>query len=72
MNWFRKRLSEKSTYVGLVTTILGVSTLVKFNEGEQIAATLDAASDPLSKGDYATGIGVILMGGLSMLMKEKK
>lgn len=71
MNWFKKRLKEKSTYIGLATTFLGVGTLTKMDEAPQIANAIQQAAEPLSNGDYTTGIGVLFMGIFGVFMKEK-
>jgi hypothetical protein len=72
MNWFKKRLAEKSTYIGLATTLLGVGTLTKMDEAPQLASAIQQAAEPLSAGDYATGLGVLLMGVLGVFMREKQ
>tara|TARA_R110002124_G_C8973012_1_gene515500 strand:+ start:12708 stop:12932 length:225 start_codon:yes stop_codon:yes gene_type:complete len=71
MNWLRKRFAEKSTYLGLATTILGLGTITKAKEAPQVAEAIAQASDSLSSGDYTTGGVMLLVGILGAFMKEK-
>lgn len=71
MSWLKERLSEKSTYNGLATALLGIGVLTKMDEAPQIAGAIERAADSFSVGDYATGAGIVLMGVLSIFMKER-
>lgn len=71
MKWLMKRLSEKSTYLGLATALLGIGQLTKMEEAPQIADAIQAAATPLSTGDYTTGLGVLVMGALGVFMGER-
>ena len=72
MNWLKKRFAEKSTYLGLAATIIGVGTITKAKEAPEIADAITQASDSLASGDYATGGAMLLFGILGVFMKEKK
>lgn len=72
MDWLTKRLSERSTYIGLATTLLGVGTVAKINEAPEIAGAIEAAATPLSTGDYTSGLGILLMGVLGIIMRENR
>lgn len=71
LKWIKKRLAEKSTYIGLATTVMGVGQLIKIDDATAIADAIHSAAEPLSTGDYATGLGVLGMGILGMIMHEK-
>tara|TARA_R110002124_G_scaffold266813_1_gene433806 strand:+ start:12692 stop:12913 length:222 start_codon:yes stop_codon:yes gene_type:complete len=71
MKWFKKRFSEKSTYLGIATTILGLGSLTKVKEAPEIAEAIAQASDSLSSGDYVTGGAMLITGLFGIFMKEK-
>lgn len=69
--WFKSRLSEKTTYLALGTTVLGLGQLFKAHEAPQIAETIAQAAEPLASGDYAAGVATLALGVLGVFMKEK-
>lgn len=70
-NWLKERAKEPSSYAGLSSVLLGAGMLFNINEAPAVADTLTAAGSHLASGDYKTGAAVILMGLLSIFLREK-
>lgn len=67
-----KRLGEKSTYYGLASAIAGVSLVVDFDEGANIAHAVQGAGDAVaSGGGWAGALVAIGAGLLSMFTADK-
>lgn len=66
------RLKEPSTYLGLALVVKGVGSLAKLDHAEQAADVLQGAAEPLARGDYATGLALLLGGLLGVFLPERK
>lgn len=60
----RKRAAEKSTYYGLASAVAGLSLVVDFDEGAQIATTIQTAGDAIAGGNGLAGALVAIGAGL--------
>lgn len=74
----RKLLNEPSSYagygllaLGLPQVIKGVSQIVDFDEGAQVAETTGAAFTSLSQGDFAGAFAITIFGIISIFKSEK-
>jgi len=72
MKWLKERATERSTYIGLAQTLLGIGIVAKVDEAPQIAESVTQAAEPLASGNYQLGLGVLLMGILSVFVGEKR
>ena len=72
MDKILKRLGEKSTYYGIASAIAGLSLVVDFDEGAQIATTIQTAGDAVAGGNGLAGAIVAIGAGLlSMFTADK-
>lgn len=72
MDKIMKRLGEKSTYYGLASAVAGLSLVVDFDEGAQIATTIQTAGDAVAGGSGLVGAFVAIGAGLlSMFTADK-
>lgn len=62
MNWLRKRLGEVSTYAGGVLTAVG---------GAGALETLSDAGAGAASMEFATALGIVILGIFAMLKGEK-
>jgi len=65
------RWKEPSTYAGIAAIIGGAGVLGKVNEAPAIADAVNTAAIPLAQGNWQVGLGMIVAGILSVLLKEK-
>lgn len=71
MNWLKDRAKEPTTYLGTALVISGVGHLAKINEAPAVADAISNAAPALAAGDWASGLGLVLMGILGAFMREK-
>ena len=76
MDWFKKRMSEGSTWAGLAVSILGIGQLAKVNEAPLIAEGVKAVGDAYvaTGGDWAATLvsGLTIGGGvIAAILREK-
>ncbi len=71
------RFKEPSTFagfglitVGIAELLRGVSQVVDFDEGPEIADAIQAAEPAVSSGNWPMAIGAIVTGGLAIVMRE--
>ncbi len=73
LDWFKKRLKEPSTYVGggLLAQAALILTKADPVHTDLVGNVFAQAAEPLSRGDYTTGLTIGLAGLLGVLMGEK-
>ena len=76
-----ERVKEPSTYAGAGLVGLGIAQIIEglsrpemldFEEGTQIAGTVQGASEALSLGDIGTAMFLLITGGIAIARKELK
>ncbi|UKV16591.1 hypothetical protein L6172_09905 [Thalassospiraceae bacterium SW-3-3] len=72
MDKVMKRLGERSTYYGLASVIGGLSLVVDFDEGAQIAATIQTAGDAVAGGNGLAGALVAIGAGILSVFTADK
>lgn len=72
MNKVMKRLGERSTYYGLASAVAGLSLVVDFDEGAQIATTIQTAGDAVAGGNGLMGALVAVGAGLLSIFTADK
>jgi len=65
-----KRFREPSSYAGLGLIAFGLGDLFKIAEADQIGLLAEKTANAMTV-DTATGFGVLLMGIMSIFLKEK-
>ncbi|MGB0719757.1 MAG: hypothetical protein ACPGRX_04740 [Bdellovibrionales bacterium] len=73
MNWFKKRLKEPTTYIGLGLFSQAVMILTKADPShtELVSHIATQSAEPLANGDYTTALTIGLGGLMGVLMGEK-
>lgn len=69
--WFKKRVKEPSTFIGLALLVQAIGVLTKADGVSVVAESINQASQPLASGDYITAATIGLGGLMGVLMKEK-
>lgn len=72
ISFLKKRMAEPTTYLGLALIVKGVGSLGRLDGATETATALEHAAEPLARGDYSTGIALLLGGLMGVFMSEKK
>jgi hypothetical protein len=73
MSWFKKRLSEPTTYIGLGLLSQAVMVLTKADPShtQLVGQVVAQSAEPLASGNYTAAVTLGLSGLLGVLMGEK-
>tara|TARA_B100001989_G_C24548061_1_gene472332 strand:+ start:104 stop:334 length:231 start_codon:yes stop_codon:yes gene_type:complete len=73
MNWFQKRFSEPTTYIGLSLLANGAMVLTKADpqHTQAVTETLVQAAQPLAAQDWGAALSLVIGGLAAVFMSEK-
>ncbi|MEQ8829742.1 MAG: hypothetical protein RLW87_08025 [Alphaproteobacteria bacterium] len=72
MNWFKKRISEPSTWAGLVGIVLGAGQAFKIEEAQPVAEAVGAVGQALAGGADPITAGIVGFAGLAAVFLGEK
>jgi len=72
MDWFRKRLTEPSSWAGLALSVAGVGQLGKIAEAPGVADAIGAGAQHVATtGDWASALVMTLGGVVATFARER-
>lgn len=71
MSFFKERMGEPTTYLGLGAIIAAIAPVLRWDEGEQIGQVVESVAVPASNGDWLTTASLLISGVLGIFMAEK-
>ena len=69
--WFKKRMTEKSTWAGLGALVSGFGMVLKANGMPEVGATVTQHAGDLSDGNYTLPLMAVLSGLTAMFAADK-